>query len=183
MIGPTLTRWARARVRQELGGDRAMRPDGGPFDEPGATFVTLRWRDGRLQGCIGSLEPVRSLADDVARNAIAAAMFDGRSSPIVLADLPNIHVEVSILSPLEPIAFSDERSALAALRVGVDGVVLVHAGRRATFLPVMWGRLETPTTFMSQLKAKAGLPSNFWSEDVELYRYTAERHIHEASDE
>ena len=180
MIGPVLVRWARDRLREELGGAKATRPDGAVYDELGATFVTLRWRDGRLQGCIGSLEPVRSIADDVARNAIAAGMFDGRSAPIVLGDVDKLHVELSILSKLEPIAFADERSALAALRVGVDGVVLVHEGRRATFLPVMWSRLREPTTFMTALKTKAGLAAGFWSAELELYRYTTERHIHEA---
>jgi AmmeMemoRadiSam system protein A len=183
MIGPVLARWARERLREELGGAKATRPDSAAYDELGATFVTLRWRDGRLQGCIGRLEPVRSIADDVARNAIAAGMFDGRSSPVVLDDVDKLHVEVSILSPLEPIAFADERSALAALRVGIDGVVLVHRGRRATFLPVMWPRLETPAAFMAALKTKAGLGAGFWSAELELYRYTTERHIHEAPHE
>ena len=180
MIGPVLARWARERLREELGGAKATRPEGGAYDELGATFVTLRWRDGRLQGCIGSLEPVRSIVDDVARNAIAAGMFDGRSAPIVLGDVDQLHVELSILSPLERIAFTDERSALAALRVGVDGVVLIHEGRRATFLPVMWPRLPEPKTFMAALKAKAGLAAGFWSAELELYRYTTERHIQEA---
>jgi AmmeMemoRadiSam system protein A len=175
-IGPVLVRWARERVREELGGAKAARPDGSVFEAPGATFVTLRWHDGRLQGCIGSLEPTRGLADDVARNAIAAALHDSRSTPIALRDLDQLRVELSILSPLERIAFSDEGSALAALRVGIDGVVLVHHGRRATFLPVMWPRLGKPAAFMAALKTKAGLAPGFWSNELELYRYTTERH-------
>jgi len=67
-----LARYARDVVREALGGERASAPHGGVFDEPGASFVSLHWVGGRLQGCIGSLEPKRPLADDVAKNARAA---------------------------------------------------------------------------------------------------------------
>lgn len=177
--GSILARWARARLCEALGGEPAARPDAPWCHEPGATFVTLRWRDGRLQGCIGSLEARRGVVDDVARNAVAAGLHDLRGAAITLADIARLDVEVSLLSPLEPIAFTGEAAALAALRVGVDGVVLAHGRRRATFLPVMWPRLGDPATFLGALKAKAGLPRDHWSDELALFRYTAERHVDE----
>jgi AmmeMemoRadiSam system protein A len=175
--GEALALWARARLKQELGGPSAVPPAGKWADEPGATFVTLRWRDGRLQGCIGSLEPRRSIVNDVAHNAVAAGLHDPRSNPVSLAEVDDLDVEISILSPLEPIAFHDESSALRAIRRGVDGIVFEHRGRRATFLPSMWPRLPGVREFLGELKEKAGLPYDFWDDDVRLYRYTVEKHV------
>lgn len=175
-LSAELARWARSVIAEALGGERASGP---PIDarRKGASFVTLRFGDGRLQGCIGTLEAHRSLADDVRRNALAAAFEDPRARPLALSDLSDLDVEVSILSPLEPVEFHDEPSALAALRPGVDGVVLSALGRRGTFLPQMWHELHEPRTFLRELKQKAGFSPRFWSEDLQLYRYTVDQHV------
>ncbi len=170
----SLARFARACIAEELGGDPASGRDtmGAVCNRPGASFVTLRWRDGRLQGCIGTLEPRRPLADDVAHNALAAAFADPRAAPLGLSDLEALIVEVSVLSKVERIEFDGtEASARAALRVG-EGVLLVYRGRRGTFLPQMWETLTTPEEFLNELKLKAHLDPAFWSPDIELYRYT-----------
>jgi AmmeMemoRadiSam system protein A len=165
--GDVLVRFAREMLREALGGPPASRPTGTWIDEPGATFVTLRWKTGDLQGCIGSLEPERSIVDDVAQNAIAAGTRDPRTVPCKLADVDQLHVELSILSVLEPIASEDD------IRVGTDGIVLVQGDRRATFLPVMWQRLRDKQAFMGELRRKAGLPRDYAGE-VSLMRYTVD---------
>jgi hypothetical protein len=174
--GPVLTQWARAHLREALGGPPAERPAEPWCAEPAATFVTLRWTDGELQGCIGSLAAVRPIADDVADHVVSAALHDPRSEPIGLGDVDDLDLEVSVLTPLEPIEFTDEASALDAIRAGVDGLVFSAHGRRSTLLPIMWEQLPDKKTFMSALKQKAGLSSKFWSDDVKLWRYTAERY-------
>jgi hypothetical protein len=174
-----LAAFARAHLKQALGGPKVEPPRGGIFDKLAATFVTLRWKDDRLQGCIGSIEPRRPLAEDVAHNVVAAALVDPRAAPITLVDVDDLLVEVSILSPLEEVAFKDEASAMEGIREA--GVVLEWRGRRATFLPVMWERLDGPREFLRQLKLKAGLPSDFWSEQIHLFRYTVEHHTDVAS--
>lgn len=171
--GAALVKYAREKLREALGGPPATRPTGTWVDEPGATFVTLRWKTGALQGCIGSLEPDRAIIDDVAHNAIAAGTRDPRTEPCKLADVDALHVELSILSPLETIASE------ADIRVGTDGVVLVHEFRRATFLPVMWERLPDKRTFMAELRRKAGLPRDF-AGDVQLMRYTVDHYEDQA---
>jgi AmmeMemoRadiSam system protein A len=168
--GHELVRYARAHLREALGGDKAERPNGAWCKQPGATFVTLRWKHGGdLQGCIGTLEADRAILDDVAYNAVAAGTRDPRTQPCTLADVDKLHVELSILSPLEPIGSE------ADIRVGTDGIVLFHHGRRATFLPVMWERLPTKDMFMGELRRKAGLPRDFQSSDIKLLRYTASK--------
>jgi AmmeMemoRadiSam system protein A len=168
--GPELVAWARASIAQALGGPKATPPEGAWAGERRGTFVTLRWkRDGDLQGCIGNLGGDRTLADDVAANAIAAAARDPRSEPIALGDLPELDVEVSILTPLEPIADLD------AIRPGIDGVVLAWHGHRATFLPIMWHTFPDKATFVAQLEHKAGIPRGTDRRELQLWRYTAER--------
>ena len=164
--GAELAAWARARVREELGGAPAVCPTGAWCDAPGATFVTLRWPDGRLQGCIGSLVPRRAIVADVAENAIAAAIRDRRSLPLQLADVDAVDLELPILSKTEPIAFTTQDEALAALKPGADGVVFRWRGHDATFLPVMWGELPEARVFLGELKRKAGLPFDFWANGV-----------------
>lgn len=164
--GHLLVRFARAHLREALGGAPAARPAGDWCHEHAATFVTLRWKQGDLQGCIGTLEADRPIVEDVAHNAVAAGTRDPRTRPCTLADVDRLDVELSILSPLTPIASE------ADIRIGTDGIVLLHEGRRATFLPVMWERLPTKAVFMGELRRKAGLPRDF-AGDVQLLRYTA----------
>jgi AmmeMemoRadiSam system protein A len=169
-----LPRHARAVIRAALGGPAAIRPQGTAFEARVAAFVTLRWPDGSLQGCIGTLEPREALVDAVAGGARSAAFHDPRGRRLRLADADALFVEVSVLSPLERISFTDEASARAALRPGVDGVLLRCHGRQGTFLPQMWPRLGDSATFLDELKRKAGFSARFWSPDVELSRYTVE---------
>ena len=98
--GPTLVRYARERLREALGGPRATPPDGAWCKAQGASFVTLRWPNGQLQGCIGSLEAHRCIVDDVGSNAVAAGTRDPRTEPCKLADVDQLDVVLSILTPL-----------------------------------------------------------------------------------
>jgi len=168
-----LARYARNVVRAALGAENQAAPHGGVFDEPGASFVSLHWVGGRLQGCIGSLEPKRSLAADVAKNARAAALDDPRARMLSLDDVDALDVEVSVLGPLEPIVAGDEAEACAQLEAGVDGVVFVWRQHRATFIPQMWDHFGDARTLVAELKLKAGVPTDFWAPDARLLRYRA----------
>jgi AmmeMemoRadiSam system protein A len=169
--GPALISWARASIAQALGGPRATRPDAPWAVETGGTFVTLRWRKTNdLHGCIGNLGGERTLIDDVAANAVAAATRDPRSTrALALVDLVELGIEVSLLTPLERIADLD------AIEAGVHGVVLAWQGRRATFLPVMWETFADKASFVAQLVRKAGIPNSIDRGELELWRYMAER--------
>ena len=125
-----------------------------------------------MRGCIGSLEARRTLLADVQANAVAAALHDPRFAPLAVHALEHTEVEVSLLSPMQPLAFASEAEALAQLRPGVDGVLFEFGARRSTFLPQVWEQLPAPDAFMAQLKRKAGLPADFWAGEVRLQRYT-----------
>lgn len=153
--------------------ERAVAPHP-QLERAGATFVTLT-RNGALCGCIGSLEAYRALAVDVAENARAAAFRDPRFAPLESAELARTRIEVSLLAPAVAMTFADEADALAQLRPGVDGVILTHGGRRATFLPQVWETLPEPRRFLAQLKLKAGLPADFWDQRMSLARYAVKK--------
>ncbi len=142
--------------------------------QPAATFVTLLL-DGELRGCIGTLEARRALADDVAHNARAAAYRDPRFAPVNDAERSRLRIEVSLLSPREPLEAASEAEALARLRPGLDGIVLEFQKLGATFLPQVWESLPDPAEFLGELKRKAGLAPGFWHAQVRLSRYTVEK--------
>ena len=146
-----------------------------PFlDRPGATFVTLSL-NGELRGCIGSLEAERSLREDVAANARAAALHDPRFEPLAERDLEGLSVEVSLLTAPQPLTFDDEDDLVRQLQAARDGVLLEYGRNRSTFLPQVWEQLPDPWDFLRHLKAKAGLSPDFWSLDLRVSRYAVEK--------
>jgi AmmeMemoRadiSam system protein B/AmmeMemoRadiSam system protein A len=168
--GVTLLKLARAEIGSKLGLAVPSAKQASWLSELGASFVTLT-RQGELRGCIGSLEAHRPLGLDVRENAVAAAFRDPRFMPLSRAEFDDIRVEVSLLSAAEPLVVTSEQEALASLRPGIDGVVFEVGHMRSTFLPQVWEQLPEPAEFMAQLKRKAGLAVDFWSESVRLSRY------------
>ncbi len=144
---------------------------------PGASFVSLH-RAGRLRGCMGRLEATRPLAEDVAGNARAAAFFDPRFPPLAADEMADLDLEISILGPAHDLPVRDEAELLAALRPGIDGLILHEAGprgaRRATFLPSVWRQLPDPLAFARGLEQKAGLSPGSWSPTRRYQRYEVE---------
>jgi len=138
----------------------------------GASFVTLR-RDGELTGCIGSLEAARPLWRDVVRNALAAAVDDPRFPPLEPEALPGLGVKVSVLSGTERLP-SDREALAAAVRPGVDGVLVEAEGHRGTFLPSVWESLPEVDDFLTALLAKAGLATGSWPAGLRAWRYTTD---------
>ena len=171
--GPSLARLARKAIVEALGGPACERIDTPGFDEPRASFVTLTL-DGKLRGCVGSLVPPASQAEGILRHARAAAFEDARFEPLRREELPRLAVEVSLLSPLQPLACSGEEDLLRRLRPGVDGLVLDLDGQRAVFLPQVWAELTEPRAFLAALKRKAGWPITFWSPRIRAWTFTVE---------
>jgi hypothetical protein len=151
--------------------DPAVLPPG--LAGPGATFVTLT-RDGTLLGCIGSLAAVQPLGVDVARNAAAAAFDDPRLPAVTTSDLEAMHVHVSVLGPLEPVPVDGWDGLLAAVRPGVDGLLLQAPGHRATLLPSVWRSLPEVQPFVAALWFKAGLRPGAWPDGLSVQRYATE---------
>ena len=172
--GNMLPSLARAAIASRFGLSLDSRTETHFLYGHGACFVTLM-HTGQLRGCIGSLQAYRPLLDDVKENAIAAAFRDPRFKPLAASEYNEICIEVSLLSPLKAMTISNEEDALTQFQPGVDGVVLHCGDKRGTFLPQVWESLPEPRRFLEELKRKAGLPGDFWSVEVRLFRYHVDK--------
>jgi|AVFP01.1.fsa_nt_gi AmmeMemoRadiSam system protein A len=142
-----------------------------------ACFVTLHLRHA-LRGCIGHLEAVQPVVKDVVDNAYAAAFRDPRFAPINCIEFEALCIEISVLTPAQPIQFDSEEQLLASLQPGIDGIILAENDaervRRGTFLPSVWEQLPNPRDFLHHLKLKAGLAPDHWSKELRAWRYRTE---------
>ncbi|MBN1385133.1 MAG: AmmeMemoRadiSam system protein B [Elusimicrobia bacterium] len=135
----------------------------------GAVFVTLE-KNNRLRGCIGTTEPRMPLYEAVSRLAISAAVEDHRFHPVTKTELKDIHIEISVLSPMKKILSADE------IIEGKHGVVVRKGFRSGLFLPQVWEHpeLSRKDDFLSELcEQKAGLARDIWKTgDVDIYIFT-----------
>ena len=138
-----------------------------------ATFVTLMINH-ELRGCIGSLSAYRALVDDIAQNAFAAAFSDPRFPALSQPEYDQLEYHLSVLSDSSSMQFESEEDLLSQIRPGIDGLILEDKGRRGTFLPSVWEQLPEARDFLNHLKLKAGLPPNYWSDTLQVSRYTVE---------
>jgi AmmeMemoRadiSam system protein A len=129
--------------------------------EPRACFVTLQEK-GELRGCIGTLVAEKPLYQAVAVAASEAASHDTRFSPVTADEAKRLHVEISVLTPSKPLAFSSPDDLLKKLQPHVDGVVLHVGNLEATFLPQVWEDIPDKKTFLSKLSEKAGASRDAW---------------------
>ena len=136
----------------------------------GAVFVTLT-RQGKLRGCIGALEASEPLLWAVADSAHGAGFRDPRFPSLQADEIDSTRIEISVLSPMEPLPTSSRAELCGALQPEQDGLLLQEGKHRATFLPQVWEQLPDKNTFLDQLLIKAGLPVEHWSTDLQFFRY------------
>lgn len=179
-----LVQVAEHSVRVAVTEHARWRPDTAAYPpalrRPGAAFVTLE-RDAWLLGCIGTLSADQPLVDTVADRARAAALSDPRVGPVRDTDLPWLSVSVSVLSASEPMQVDGYDELVAALRPGVDGLVIDSDRHRATFLPAVWETLPDPADFVAALWRKAGIPPHAWPSGARASRYTAQHRTNRTS--
>ncbi len=137
------------------------------LDEKRGAFTTLHL-DGQLRGCVGYVFPVYALYRTIAETAVAAAFSDVRFLPVTSEEAPLLKIEISVLSPVRPIAPEE-------IEVGRHGLVITYGLRRGLLLPQVavehgWDR----TTFLEQTCWKAGAPFDAWKQGAVIEAFTAE---------
>ena len=106
------------------------------FKNKGGVFVTLKTHpDHELRGCIGYPEPVAALEEALVDSAISAATRDPRFSPVSSDELPNLVVEVSLLTPPELIEASSGKELIGKVKVGEDGLIVERGWAKGLLLP------------------------------------------------
>lgn len=178
--GVFLVRLARKAVESYLREGEVVKP---PPDTPtklllkGMSFVTIRKLvsgNYELRGCIGYLQPIEPLVNNVVNAAIAAAVEDPRFIPMSEEELSSVIFEVSVLSPPKAL-ISKGWDLVHEVEVGVDGLVVEYGINKGLLLP------EVPIeycwdgeTFLSETCLKAGLPPDCWLHPaVKIWKFTA----------
>ncbi len=139
----------------------------GPLRQHHGAFVTLR-KDHELRGCVGSVEPTMPLYEAVRESAVAAALRDFRFRPVRPDELPHLHLEISVLSPLSDMEVDK-------IEVGRHGLLISDHGRRGLLLPQVavewnWDREQ----FLEATARKAGLPPDAWRRGARIQTFTTE---------
>jgi AmmeMemoRadiSam system protein A len=164
----TLLRLARESILSALeASEISLDPPTPHFAEPRGAFTSL-YLKGQLRGCVGYVLPTSSVYRAVAETARAAAFEDRRFYPVTIAEVPHLQIELSILSPPQPIAAE-------AVEIGRHGLLISTSFRRGLLLPQVpvehrWDRI----TFLDQTCRKAGLPTDAWQNGATIEAFTAE---------
>ncbi|AOY58170.1 MULTISPECIES: AmmeMemoRadiSam system protein A [Desulfococcus] len=173
----TLLAVARAAIVSKLHSKEATsRPEAPspPLGQLRGCFVSLH-KKRALRGCIGIIEPIAPLIDGIHENALNAAFRDPRFSAVEEKELGEIEIEISVLTPPQPLVFSNPEALLAQLKPGVHGVILSKGGRRSTFLPQVWHQLPEKERFLEHLCLKAGMKGDCWKDAaVKVHVYEVE---------
>jgi AmmeMemoRadiSam system protein A len=145
----------------------SLEPPTPHFAEPRGAFTSLYLR-GELRGCVGYVLPISSVYRAVADTARAAAFEDPRFYPVRMEEARDLQVELSILSPPQPITPEE-------IEIGRHGLLISMGGYRGLLLPQVpvehhWDR----ETFLQQTSRKAGLPSDAWLKGAKIEGFTAE---------
>ncbi|HEX3045526.1 MAG TPA: AmmeMemoRadiSam system protein B [Bacillota bacterium] len=139
------------------------------FSKELGVFVTLK-KHGNLRGCIGYINGVMPLYQGIIENTKNASTKDPRFPKVTPAELPDLEIEISVMTPLEKVESIEE------IIIGRDGLVLRNGPYSGVFLPqvpVEWN--WDLTTYLEQLGLKAGLNRQAYQDPrTELYRFSAQ---------
>jgi AmmeMemoRadiSam system protein A len=146
----------------------SMDPPTPHFAEPRGAFTSIYQPGEKLRGCVGYVLPTCAVYRAVAETARAAAFDDNRFPPVTKEEAPGLQIELSILSPSQPIRAEE-------IEVGRHGLLVNWHGRRGLLLPQVpvehsWNRI----TFLEQTCRKAGLPLDAWQKGASIEAFTAE---------
>ncbi len=156
-----LLRLARNTIAEEVGREpphKDLKLEDEVYKNRCGAFVSLH-RNEQLRGCIGYIEGIKEIPDTIRDMAKSAAFRDPRFKPLNIIEYDEIDLEISILTPIEPVADIND------IVVGRDGLIIsrgYHSGLLLPQVPVEQGwDLET---FLEHTCYKAGLPGNAWKD-------------------
>ncbi|OHD63654.1 MAG: hypothetical protein A2176_05850 [Spirochaetes bacterium RBG_13_51_14] len=155
-----LLKLARKTIAGSLGISQDSELDFGDaiFKEKCGAFVTLHIR-GRLRGCIGYIQGVKTIPETIVDMSTASAFKDPRFPPLRKEEFDHIDIEISVLSPIEAV------KNISEIKVGCDGLIVSRGFNSGLLLPQVpveqgWDR----DVFLENTCYKAGLPGNAWQQ-------------------
>jgi AmmeMemoRadiSam system protein A len=139
------------------------------INAPQGVFVTIYDFEKNLRGCIGHITPFcKTLAEEVAECACAAAFADPRFPPINLHEFDTVRFEISLLGPLSP------AESIAQLDAKRFGVVVSSGFKRGLLLPDLDG-VDTVEMQIDIARRKAGIGRH---EAITIQKFEIERIAH-----
>jgi AmmeMemoRadiSam system protein A len=139
----------------------------GEAGEPAGVFVSLHDEQGRLRGCVGTVQPTRpTVPEEIVRSAINSATEDPRFPPVRPDELEGLEIHVDVLTPMEPI------EGVEQLDPRRYGVMVESTFRRGLLLPDLPG-VDTVEEQVAIACRKAGIEPD---EEMQLYRFEVNRY-------
>ena len=158
-----------AAVCGTVGGEETLSPSEVPrgLSVPAGAFVSLH-KKGLLRGCIGYVHALHPLYRAVMQAAASAALHDPRFPPVRPSELPDVNLEISVLSPSRAIRAEE-------IQVGVHGLLIVQDRQQGLLLPQVavehqWDRER----FLEETCRKAGLSPDAWRRGASIEAFTAD---------
>lgn len=164
---------ARCAIEAALAGrDEPRIPDIAALRELRGAFVALHERAGELRGCIGHVAGDRPLGEVIRQVAVSASRSDPRFPPVTREELPELQIEISVLSPLTRLDPAD----LSGLVIGRDGVLVRRGRTQGVLLPQVAPEQGLgPEAFLNAVCHKAGLAPESWRDSAtEVFTFTAD---------
>lgn len=145
------------------------------LEEKRGVFVTL-YKKGKLRGCIGYPQPVMKLGDAIIDAAKAAAFEDPRFKPVILDELDDIELEISVLTVPELIEVSDSDEYLSLIHIGEDGLIIRGDYGSGLLLPQVFVKYGCNVNdALEMLCQKAGLSPGDWKDlSNKVYKFQAQ---------
>ncbi len=138
------------------------------FKEKRGAFVTVK-QEHQLRGCIGYPTPYLPLYKTIIEASVLAATKDPRFLPIQKEELPDIEIEISVLSLPQKI------KDISEIKVGKHGIIVskgMNSGLLLPQVPLEWGwDLET---YLKHGCLKAGLEEDAWKKGADIEIFTAQ---------
>jgi len=158
----TIEQYVKKQIKRPVpkGLDRAL------YINQNGVFVSIK-KEGRLRGCMGTIEPIRSsVAEEIIENAITASTRDPRFAPITEDELNQLEISVDVLEQPEEIESKDQ------LDVKLYGVIVSKGSRRGLLLP----NLDGVNTIDEQVSIALDKASIREDDDYQLQRFKVVRH-------
>jgi len=164
-----LIKLVREVIGAEFSGKKVRAPHDKALEEKRGCFVTLT-KNNELRGCIGFPYPFKPLGEAIVSAAKSAAFSDPRFPPLNEKELPEIKIEISILTLPEKIKAGPEN-----IKIGEDGLMCEYEGFGGLLLPqVATEHKLNSEQFLRALCEKAGLSLDAWQKDgFKLWKFQA----------
>jgi len=172
-----MIKFCRQVIQSHFSGEKVKSPKLKILNEERGIFVTLKKYPSKDQrGCIGYIEGIMPLKKALEDVSLSSAFRDPRFPPVRKSELDSLLVEISVLTPPEPIKVKDTQDYPQKIKIGTDGLIVKYGFRKGLLLPQVateqkWGAKE----FLSNACMKAGLTPDYWLDpQVKIYKFSAE---------